>query len=97
YSPLEGIYQYPLVRHSWRRTEESRSNLVDQNRFVVDTASVLRDVHVGRGAPIQISKVRSIGHKAPGIDRLPPRVHCRQPILGRQVHEASALVGEHVA
>src|SRR5713101_4410501 len=25
-------------------------------------------VHVGRGAPKQISSVRSIGHKAPGID-----------------------------
>ena len=28
-------------------------------------------VYVGSGAPIQISKVRSIGHKAPGIDILP--------------------------
>src|SRR5713101_6927850 len=54
-------------------------------------------VHVSGGAPIIISKVRSIGHKAPGIDKLPPWVHCRQPGLGRQVHEASLLDAEHDA
>src|SRR6202795_1982260 len=47
-------------------------------------------VHVGRGAPKQISKVRSIGHKAPGIDKLPLWVHCRQPVLCRQVRDASS-------
>src|SRR5882724_5141305 len=54
-------------------------------------------VHVGRGAPKQISKVRSIGHKAPGIDILPPWKHRWQPGLGRQVHEASSLTEEHGA
>src|SRR3979409_1016370 len=47
-------------------------------------------VHVGSGAPKQISKVRSIGHQAPGIHTLSPWVHCRQAVPGRQVHEASA-------
>src|SRR5947209_1576274 len=54
-------------------------------------------IHVGSGTPIQIGKVRSIGHKAPGIDKLPPWVHCRQPVLCRQVHEASSLTEEHGA
>src|SRR5438046_10521849 len=54
-------------------------------------------VHVGRGAPKQIRLVRSIGDKAPGIDKLPRCVHCRQPVLGRQVHEASMLSEEHGA
>src|SRR5207249_7659869 len=35
--------------------------------------------------------------RPPASTPSPPWVHCRQPILGRQVHEASALVGEHVA
>src|SRR6266700_3418545 len=54
-------------------------------------------VHVGRGAPKYISKVRPIGHKAPGIDKLPQWVHPRQPVLGRQVREASSLAEDHVA
>jgi hypothetical protein len=54
-------------------------------------------VHVGGGAPKQISKVRSIGHKAPGIDILPPWKHRWQPGPGRQVHEASSLTEEHGA
>jgi hypothetical protein len=33
-------------------------------------------VHVGRGAPKHISKVRPIGNKAPGVDKLPRCVHC---------------------
>src|SRR5262249_21949041 len=52
-------------------------------------------VHVGRGAPKQIRNVRSIGHKAPGIDTLPEWEHRRQPVLCRQVHEASSLIEEH--
>src|SRR6266481_5492443 len=52
-------------------------------------------VDVGRGAAIQISIVRSIGHKAPGIDILPKLEHGRQPVLSRQVPEASSLTGEH--
>src|SRR5262249_482312 len=51
-------------------------------------------VHVGSGAPKQIRLVRSIGHKAPGIDKPPPKVHGRQPVLCRQVHEASMLMPE---
>src|SRR5881396_3480378 len=54
-------------------------------------------VHVGSGASEQISNVQSIGHKAPGIDELPPWVHCRQPVLRGQVHEASSLADEHIA
>src|SRR5262245_5028849 len=54
-------------------------------------------VHIGGSAPKHISKVRSIGHKAPGIDKLPPKVHGRQPVLCRQVHEASSLIEEHAA
>src|SRR5262249_46947520 len=49
------------------------------------------------GAPKQISKVWSIGHKAPGIDIRPLWVHCRQPVLSRQFHEASALAVERAA
>src|SRR5215831_10295479 len=49
-------------------------------------------VHVGSGAPSQISAVHSIGHKAPGIDKLPHIVHGGQPVLCRQVHEASSLI-----
>src|SRR5262245_24034713 len=52
-------------------------------------------VHVGSGAPSQISAVHSIGHKAPGIDKLPLIVHGRQPMLCRQVHEASSLIKEY--
>src|SRR5215510_5822345 len=52
-------------------------------------------VHVGSGAPRQVSKVRSIGHQAPDIDILAVWEHRRQPVLCRQVHEASSLTGEH--
>src|SRR5437899_7711746 len=52
-------------------------------------------VHVGGGAPKQIGKVRSIGHKAPGIDKLPPWVHCRQPVLCPQVNKASSPTKKH--
>src|SRR5262245_26955940 len=52
-------------------------------------------VHVDSGTPKHISTVRSIGHKAPGIDKPPPKVHGRQPVLCRQVHEASSLKCEH--
>src|SRR5215831_6350128 len=51
-------------------------------------------VHIGSGAPSQISAVHSIGHKAPGIDKLPHIVHGRQPVLCRQVHEASSFIKE---
>src|SRR5207253_3164217 len=51
-------------------------------------------VHVGRGAPGQIRKVRSIGHEAPGIDKLPQWVHRRQPVLCREGHEVSSLADE---
>src|SRR5439155_17477767 len=54
-------------------------------------------VHVGGGAAVQVRKVRAIGHETPGIHSLPPRVHCRQPVLCRQVYEASALIEEHDA
>src|SRR6267143_4120921 len=54
-------------------------------------------VHVGSGAPKIISNVRSIGHKAPGIHTLPVWEHRRQPVLCREVHEASSLTEEHGA
>src|SRR5262245_7422979 len=36
----------------------------------------------------------TISNKPPGIDKLPPKVHGRQPVLCRQVHEASSLIEE---
>src|SRR6266404_5040112 len=54
-------------------------------------------VHVGSGAPKIISNVRSIGHKAPGIHTVPVWEHRRQPVLCREVHEASSLIEEHGA
>jgi integrase len=42
-------------------------------------------------------RVRSIDHEVAGIDIIPRWVHCRQPVLCRQVHEASALGVEHGA
>jgi hypothetical protein len=37
-------------------------------------------VDVGRGASKRISRIRSIGHETPGIDKLSQSVHCRQPV-----------------
>src|SRR5262245_63872660 len=36
----------------------------------------------------------TISNKPPGIDKLPPKLHGRQPVLCRQVHEASSLIEE---
>src|SRR6185295_5631688 len=51
-------------------------------------------VHIGGRSPKRISEARSIGHEAPDIDEIPRRVHGRQAMLCRQVHEASSLAVE---
>src|SRR6266516_656283 len=51
--------------------------------------------HVASGAPIQIRKVRSVGHEAAGLD-IAPEVEDRwQPMLCREVREASSLKLEY--
>ena len=47
--------------------------------------------------PRAVSTIRSVAHQAPGIDILSQSIHCRQPVLCRQVYEASSLVDEHGA
>jgi hypothetical protein len=49
-------------------------------------------VHVDSGAPIQIRKVRSVGHKAAEIDIPLGGIHRRQPVLCRQVR-SFCLIG----
>jgi hypothetical protein len=48
-------------------------------------------VHVDSSVPKEVRKVRSISQKTTGIDQLPPWVHCRQPVLRRELHNRSTI------
>src|SRR5205807_8054119 len=49
----------------------------------------------GGGAPLEIGRVRSIGHQATGIDHEPVRVQPRQFVLGRELDQSLALSNEY--
>src|SRR6266481_7884206 len=51
--------------------------------------------YVDRGAPIQIRKIRSVGHEAASLDMYPELEESRQPMLCREIREASSLKLEY--
>src|SRR6266576_127194 len=51
--------------------------------------------YVDRGAPIQIRKIRSVGHEAASLDVAPGLEDSRQPMLCREIREASSLKLEY--
>src|SRR5207247_1276572 len=51
--------------------------------------------YVDRGAPIQIRKIRSVGHEAASLDIVPGLEDSRQPMLCREIREASSLKLEY--
>src|ERR1700730_1343829 len=103
FSWMDHLIRPPQQRRRNRQAERLRGLEVDDEvelRGLLDGKitrfGAFQDlVHVGRSASKQISNVRSIRHKAPGIDIVPLHIRCRQPVLCRQVHEASSLIGEH--
>src|SRR2546425_8792175 len=82
---FDDVVRPPQHRRRDRQAERLRRLEVDDQlelRWLLDgQIAGLRTlenlVHVGRGAPEQVSTVRSIGHQAPGIHSLPQWVHCR--------------------
>src|SRR5258705_10318234 len=59
------------------------------------TAASFNLAYVDRGAPIQIRKIRSVGHEAASLDIVPGLEDSRQPMLCREIREASSLKLEY--
>src|SRR5436309_972540 len=69
----------------------SRGHVAPHQRSALDTANVLRDVHIDRSPPLHFGSIYSIGHQPTRLNKHSELIDGGDPVRGRKIEDGLSM------